>query len=104
AIAVPGSLDWTGAAALPVGLSTEHDALVTQAGFSAGERVLIVGATSSVGLIGIQLAKALGAGLVIATTTSDPKAGALTEAAADYMRSNQAVGKIVLELPQGTAG
>ena len=70
AIAVPASLGWTDAAALPVGLSTEHDALVTQAGFTAGDSVLIVGATSSVGLVGIQLAKALGAGLVIATTTS----------------------------------
>jgi NADPH:quinone reductase-like Zn-dependent oxidoreductase len=30
AIAVPGSLGWSEAAALPVGLSTEHDALVIQ--------------------------------------------------------------------------
>jgi NADPH:quinone reductase len=74
---VPTSLAWTDAAALPVGLSTEHDAL-TQAGFGAGDRVVIVGATSGVGMLGVQLAKALGAGLVVATTTSAAKVGALT--------------------------
>lgn len=71
------------AAALPVGLATEHDALVTLGGFKPGSSVLIVGGTSSVGLIGIQLAKALGAGKVIATTTSDSKRSALIEAGAD---------------------
>jgi len=74
---VPTSLSWTDAAALPVGLSTEHDALV-QAGFGAGDRVVIVGATSGVGMLGVQLAKALGAALVVATTTSAAKVGALT--------------------------
>jgi NADPH2:quinone reductase len=81
---VPSSLSWTDAASLPVGLSTEHDAL-GQAGFGAGDRVLIVGATSGVGMLGVQLAKALGAGLVIATTTSPAKVGALREVGADLV-------------------
>jgi NADPH:quinone reductase len=81
---VPSSLAWTDAASLPVGLSTEHDAL-GQAGFGAGDRVLVVGATSGVGMLGVQLAKALGAGLVIATTTSPAKAGALREVGADLV-------------------
>ena len=85
AIAVPDSLSWTDAAALPVGLATEHDALVTQGGFSAGQRVLVVGATSAIGLIAVQLAKAFGADLVIATTTSDAKKIALTDAGADVV-------------------
>jgi len=85
AIAVPGSLGWSEAAALPVGLSTEHDALVTQGGFRAGDSVLVVGATSSVGLLAIQLAKALGAGLVLATTTSEQKQRRLTTAGADIV-------------------
>lgn len=83
AIAVPASLSWAEAAALPVGLATEHDALVTQAGFTAGQRVLIVGASSAIGLIAVQLAKAFGASLVVATTTSEAKKAALTEAGAD---------------------
>ncbi|HEY5858359.1 MAG TPA: zinc-binding dehydrogenase [Aldersonia sp.] len=85
ALAVPASLSWTDAAALPVGLATEHDALVTQGGFAAGERVLVVGATTGIGLIGVQLAKALGAGLVVATTTSDTKARTLREVGADVV-------------------
>jgi NADPH:quinone reductase-like Zn-dependent oxidoreductase len=68
-IPVPESTSWTDAAALPVGLTTEHDAL-TQAGFTTGQRVLITAATSGVGLLGVQVAKALGASLVMGTTNS----------------------------------
>ncbi|MUL66201.1 hypothetical protein BOO86_17135 [Mycobacterium sp. CBMA 234] len=82
-VRIPDGLTYEEAAALPVGLITEHDALVTQGGFTSGRAVLIVGGTSSIGLIGIQLAKALGAGVVIATTTSDDKRGALAGAGAD---------------------
>ncbi|WP_202926833.1 zinc-binding dehydrogenase [Gordonia desulfuricans] len=82
-VPIPHGLDFTEAASLPVGLITEHDALVTQAGFTAGDSVLIVGATSSIGLIGVQMAKALGASTVIATTTTDAKRQALVDAGAD---------------------
>jgi NADPH:quinone reductase-like Zn-dependent oxidoreductase len=85
AFAVPEQIDWTKAAALPVGLATEHDALVTEGGLTEGDRVLVVGATSSVGLIGVQLAKALGAGLVMATTTSPEKADHLMRVGADVV-------------------
>ncbi|WP_433201135.1 quinone oxidoreductase family protein [Nocardia sp. CA-107356] len=85
AIAMPADLAWTDAAALPVGLATEHDALVTQGGFTAGQRVLILGGTSAIGLLAVQLAKALGASLVVTTTTSDEKAGALTAVGADVV-------------------
>lgn len=84
-MAVPASMSWTDAAALPVGLSTEHDALVTQACLAAGDSVLIVGGSSSIGLLGIQVAKTLGASRVIATTTSEGKAGHLTAAGADLV-------------------
>lgn len=84
-LAIPESLSWVEAAALPVALSTEHDALVTQAGFTAGQSVLVLGATSSVGLVGVQMAKALGASSVIATTTNDEKAPALRTAGADVV-------------------
>jgi NADPH:quinone reductase len=84
-IAVPESLSWIDAAALPVGLATEHDALVTQAGFAEGQSVLVVGATTAIGLIAIQLAKALGASVVAATTTSADKIPALTQAGADVV-------------------
>ncbi|TCJ96395.1 zinc-binding dehydrogenase [Nocardia alba] len=82
-VPIPGGLSFEEAASLPIGLITEHDALVSQAGFVAGNSVLIVGGTSSIGLVGIQLAKALGASTVIATTTSADKRDALTAAGAD---------------------
>jgi NADPH:quinone reductase-like Zn-dependent oxidoreductase len=89
AIKVPENLDWSDAAALPVGLSTAHDALVTQAGFAAGDTVLVVGASSSMGLLAIQLAKALGAALVLATTTTPEKAGQIMAAGADLVINTQ---------------
>ncbi|WP_216907525.1 zinc-binding dehydrogenase [Nocardia noduli] len=82
-VPIPDGLSFEQAATLPVGLITEHDALVTQAGFTVGNSVLIVGGTSSIGLVGIQLAKALGAATVIATTTSEEERDALTAAGAD---------------------
>lgn len=84
ALPVPPGLDWTGAAALPVGLSTEHDALL-QSGFRPGNCLLVLGGGSSIGLIGVSMAKALGASLVVATTTSDQKSAAIVEAGADVV-------------------
>lgn len=57
--AIPASLDWTQAAAVPEAFITAHDALVTQAQLRAGDRVLVHAAGSGVGLAGIQLARAL---------------------------------------------
>jgi putative PIG3 family NAD(P)H quinone oxidoreductase len=59
--AIPGSLDWIEAAAVPEAFITAHDALVTQAGLRAGERVLIHAAGSGVGLAAVQIVRAIGA-------------------------------------------
>ena len=67
---VPADTSWFEAAALPMGLLTEFEALVTLGGMNVGHRVLITGATSGVGLIGVQMAGALGAGAVLATSRS----------------------------------
>lgn len=82
-VPIPERLGFDEAATLPVGLVTAHDALVTQAGFTTGDTVLVVGGTSSVGLVAIGLAKALGAGTVIATTTTEDKRSVLLGAGAD---------------------
>jgi NADPH:quinone reductase-like Zn-dependent oxidoreductase len=81
---MPEGLSWTDAGGLPVADATEHDALV-QAGFRPGDRVVVVGATSGVGMIGVQLARALGASAVVATTTSPAKAAALRAVGADVV-------------------
>jgi NADPH:quinone reductase len=70
------------AAALPSGLLTEFDALA-QAGFRPGDDVLITGAASGVGRIGVQLARVLGAGSVVATTRSSDSAAGLRRLGAD---------------------
>ncbi|AXL53462.1 putative oxidoreductase [Paraburkholderia caffeinilytica] len=80
---VPDGMTFEDAACLPIALATENDALVTQAGFTAGQSVLVVGGTTSIGLLAIQLAKVLGASTVIATTSSEAKRSALLEAGAD---------------------
>ncbi|MFF1925897.1 zinc-binding dehydrogenase [Streptomyces sp. NPDC058221] len=76
---VPGFLDLVVAAGLPSALLTEYDALTGVARFRPGDRVLITGGTSGVGHIGVQLARALGARTVFATTRSMAKAGLLRE-------------------------
>ncbi|MGA4788813.1 quinone oxidoreductase family protein [Nocardia sp. AB354] len=78
----PDGLDPAVACALPTGLLTEHGAL-TAAGFTAGQSVLITGASAGIGLIGVQLAKALGASYVIGTTRAPGKQDLLTEAGVD---------------------
>jgi NADPH:quinone reductase len=66
-IPVPDGVPWEQAAALPVALMTEFDALHNAARLAAGERVLITAGGSGVGHVGVQLARALGAGAVLAT-------------------------------------
>lgn len=58
-VAVPPILEWSAAGAVPEVFITAHDAL-RQAGFKAGEKVLIHAVGSGVGLAAIQLVKALG--------------------------------------------
>lgn len=103
AVAVPETLGWIDAAALPVGLTTEHDALVTQAGFAAGQRVLVVGATSGVGVLAVRMATALGAARVIATTTSSSKVEALRTVGADVVvdTSTDALAAVVNDATSG---
>jgi NADPH:quinone reductase len=103
AIKVPQGLDWSQAASLPVGLSTAHDALVTQAGFAPGDTVLVVGASSSMGLLAVELAKALGAGHVIATTTSAEKAPQIEAAGADLV-INTSAGTLAQDVLEATDG
>jgi NADPH2:quinone reductase len=58
------------AATLPIALQTMHNALVTVGGLKKGESVLIQGASSGVGILGMQIAKHLGASLVIGSSTN----------------------------------
>lgn len=82
-IAIPDGLGFEAAATLPVALQTLHDALVTNGQLRPGQSVLIQGASSGVGLMGLQIAKVLGAGLVVGSSTSADKRARLAEFGAD---------------------
>jgi NADPH2:quinone reductase len=71
------------AATLPIALQTMHDAVVTNGGLQAGEAVLIQGASSGVGLMGLQIAKLKGARLVVGTSTNAGRRERLKEYGAD---------------------
>ena len=71
------------AATLPIALQTMHDALVGNGRLKPGESVLIQGASSGVGLMGLQLAKYLGAKLVIGTSRDTARRARLQEFGAD---------------------
>jgi NADPH2:quinone reductase len=58
---VPEGLDWPAAGGVPEVFTTAHDALVTQAGLRAGERLLVHGAAGGVGTAAVQLGHAAGA-------------------------------------------
>jgi NADPH2:quinone reductase len=58
---VPEQLDWPAAGGFPEVFTTAHDALFTQAGLGAGERLLVHGGAGGVGTAAIQLAASAGA-------------------------------------------
>jgi NADPH2:quinone reductase len=71
------------AATLLVALQTMHNALVTVGRLCAGESVLIQGAGSGVGLMGMQIAKLMGAKPVLGSSTSSARRARLQEFGAD---------------------
>lgn len=75
---VPDGLPWDAAGGFPEAFSTAFDALVTQCGLTAGERVCIHGAAGGVGVAAVQLAAAAGAE-VVATVRSVALRSAVAE-------------------------
>jgi NADPH2:quinone reductase len=71
------------AATLPIALQTMHDALMTNGRLASGASVLIQGASSGVGLMGLQIARHKGAKLVIGTSTNAERRARLKEFGAD---------------------
>jgi putative PIG3 family NAD(P)H quinone oxidoreductase len=72
AMKVPANLSWDEAGATPEVYITAHDAL-RQCGLVAGETVLVHAAGSGVGVAAIQIAKVMGASLVLGTAGSAAK-------------------------------
>ena len=79
----PSNMNFEEAATLPIALTTMHNAVVTVGALQPGQSVLIQGASSGVGLMGLQIAKLKGAKLVIGSSTDATRRGRLKEFGAD---------------------
>ena len=73
---VPDEVEWEAAGGLPEVFTTAHDALFTQAGLTAGERLLVHGAAGGVGTAAVQLGTMAGA-RVTATVRDETKRDAI---------------------------
>lgn len=74
-----GNIGWREAATLSVALRTMHDAVVLNGQMKAGQSVLILGASSGVGIMGLQIARLMGAGTVLGSSTNSARRDRLAE-------------------------
>jgi NADPH:quinone reductase len=81
---IPGNnMTFEQAACFPVALQTMHNAVVTAGRLKRGETLLIQGASSGVGLMGMQIGKVMGAALVMGTSTNPQRRARLAEFGCD---------------------
>jgi NADPH:quinone reductase len=81
---IPGNnMSYEQAACFPVALQTMHNAIATAGRLKRGETLLIQGASSGVGLMGMQIGKVLGASRVLGSSTNAPRRARLTEYGCD---------------------
>lgn len=78
------------AACLTIALRTSHVAIATLGQLRRGQSVLVLGASSGVGLMSLQVAKELGAGLVIGTSTNAERRPQLAGFGADLALDSSA--------------
>jgi NADPH2:quinone reductase len=81
---IPGNnMTYEQAACFPVALQTMHNAVVTAGRLKRGETLLVQGASSGVGLMGMQIGKLMGASLVLGTSTNPERRARLKEFGCD---------------------
>lgn len=81
---IPGNnMTYEQAACFPVALQTMHNAVVTAGRLRRGETLLIQGASSGVGLMGMQIGKLMGASLVMGSSTNAARRARLKECGCD---------------------
>ena len=97
------NMDFDTACTLPIALGTMHNAIVTTGQFQKGQSILIQGASSGVGLMGLQVAKYMEAKIVIGTSTKSEKYSKLQEIGADFVVNSQDLNWVeqVLDLTNG---
>lgn len=82
---MPKGMPFDKAAALGLVYQTAWFAFRERAHFKAGEIVLVLGASGGIGVASVQLAKALGAGMVIAGVLGEGNAQVALDAGADHV-------------------
>ena len=81
---IPEALPAVKAAGMSMTYGTSYHALVDRAGLTAGETLLVTGASGGVGTAALQIGRALGA-TVIGAVSSDEKAAVVAELGADHV-------------------
>jgi NADPH:quinone reductase len=101
---IPGNLDWPTAGGVAETFTTAHDALFTQAGLRAGERLLVHGAAGGVGTAAVQLGRVAGA-RVTATVRNPHSRPEVAELGAEVIEPEGFTGHgpfdVILELVGG---
>jgi NADPH2:quinone reductase len=81
---IPGNnMSYEQAACFPVALQTMHNAVMTAGRLKRGETLLMQGASTGVGLMGMQIGKLMGASLVLGTSTNPERRARLKEFGCD---------------------
>lgn len=83
---LPDAMSFAQGAAMVTNYQTAHLALARRGRLAAGETVLVLGAAGGVGLAAIQVARAMGAGRIVAVVSDATRAASATEAGADAVR------------------
>jgi NADPH:quinone reductase len=80
---MPAAIDYAKGSALGLVYQTAHFALVERARLQKGEVVLVLGASGGIGVASVQMAKALGARMVIAGVLGEANAKVVQKTGAD---------------------
>ena len=84
-VSMPADISFHAAAALGLAYQTAWFALKDRAAFKPGDIVLVLGASGGIGMASVELARALGAKMVIAGVRGEGKASVATKAGADHV-------------------
>lgn len=101
---LPDSVSFEAGASFIFNYGTSYFALVTRGGIQPGETVLVHGAAGGIGTSMIQVAKAFGAGHVVAVTSSDAKGELAMETGADSYVLSQNFKDAIKEHPELDGG
>lgn len=103
---MPGNLDFDEAAAMPFGGATALNFLRDKAGIRSGDRVLVIGASGTVGSAAVQLARAFGAHVTATASAGklDMVRGLGADAVIDHSREDPAGAQQAYDIILDTSG